>query len=69
MSKKRIIVTCPETDVAVITTIAYEEMVKQRKTPMLFSCPCGATHSLLFAGCHSGLRRQTPAPLDHHGVR
>jgi hypothetical protein len=57
MGKPRIIVTCPVTDVAVITTIDYDEMVRPRLTPILFNCPCGETHKLRYAGRHADLHR------------
>jgi hypothetical protein len=65
MGKMRIVVTCPETGIAVITSIAYEDMVKPRKGPMLFACPCGETHTLLFAGRASGQHRHPPVTLDN----
>ena len=68
MGKTRIVVTCPETGVVVITTIAYEDMVKPRKMPMLFACACGQTHTLRFAGRHSDLRHHAPALLDQRGA-
>lgn len=69
MGKKRIIVTCPVTDIAVITGIAYEDMIKPRRNPMLFACPCGEMHRLRFAGDHANLRRHRPVQPDKRGVR
>lgn len=68
MGKRRIIVTCPVTDVAVITNIAYEEIAKPRQNPLLFSCPCGETHKLEFAGRHADLKRHQ-IPHDRQGMR
>ena len=64
MSKPRIVVTCPNTGVVVVTTIAYAEMTKPRKTPMLFKCPCGETHKLAFAGRHGAPREPQRMQAD-----
>jgi hypothetical protein len=66
MAKQRIVVTCPETGVAVITNIAYEDVAQPRETPMLFACPCGAIHTLQFGG-HARRYRPTPPPCGQHG--
>jgi hypothetical protein len=66
--KKRIIVTCPVTDVAVITNLAYEDVAKPRQNPLLFACPCGETHKLQFAGRHADLHGHQP-PRDKQDVR
>jgi hypothetical protein len=68
MGKMRIVVTCPETGIAVITGIAYEDMVKPRESPMLFACPCGETHTLVFAARPASRHGPPPVPLDQHGV-
>jgi hypothetical protein len=60
MSKPRIIITCPETGIAVISKISYDDMVAPDSKPMLFKCPCGETHRLMFAGKHN-LRREPRA--------
>ena len=64
MGKPHIIVTCPVTGVAVITDIAYADMVEPGRAPKFFRCPCGETHKLRFAGKHADLRalmaRETP---------
>lgn len=65
MGKPRIIVTCPQTGVAVITNIAYEDIAGPNKKRMFFACACGETHKLLFAGRH-GDRRNAPPPRDNH---
>ncbi|MCF8477075.1 MAG: hypothetical protein K9G60_08595 [Pseudolabrys sp.] len=59
MGKPRIIVTCPETGIAAITTIAYEDMIDEPKKPRLFSCPCGEMHEITYAGRHGGPARKT----------
>ena len=64
MGKTRIVVTCPQTGVVVITGIAYEDMVTPGKSPKYFACPCGETHTLTFAGRHS--RRREQKPIDSH---
>ncbi|RDV02273.1 hypothetical protein [Undibacter mobilis] len=58
MGRPRIIITCPETGIAVISRIAYEDMINPLKAPMDFKCPCGETHRLKFAGLQ---RRREPA--------
>lgn len=68
MGKRRIIVTCPVTDIAVITNLAYEDVAKPRQNPLLFACPCGETHKLEFAGRHADLWRHQP-PRDQRGAR
>jgi hypothetical protein len=68
MGKKRIIVTCPTTDIAVITDISYEEVARPRRNPLLFTCPCGEMHRLRFAGMHGDMPRHA-APPDRQGVR
>ncbi len=68
MGKTRIIVTCPVTDIAVITNIAYEEIAKPRRNPLLFACPCGETHQLQFAGRHRDVWGHPPAPRDRQGA-
>jgi hypothetical protein len=70
MGKPRIIVTCPQTGVAVITNIAYEDVTGPNKKRMFFACACGETHKLLFAGRH-GERRDPSflpptSPRDTH---
>lgn len=62
MSRPRIIITCPETGIAVISRIAYEDMINPLKAPMDFRCPCGDTHKLVFAGMHG--QRKPAAPLS-----
>jgi hypothetical protein len=64
MGKLRIVVTCPQTGVVVITNFAYEDMVTPRKRPKYFACPCGETHTLIFAGQRPGKRE--PEPVDNH---
>lgn len=64
--KTRIVVTCPQTGVVIITRLTYDEMVKPRATPLLFACACGETHKLALAGKirrrhHTGL-----TPRDKH---
>lgn len=68
MGKQRIIVTCPVTDIAVITKLTYDDVAKPRQSPLLFSCPCGETHKLEFAGRHANLRRHY-VPHDQQGAR
>ncbi|MBI1203536.1 MAG: hypothetical protein GC182_13600 [Rhodopseudomonas sp.] len=48
--KTRIVVTCPQTGVVVITRLTYDEMISPREQPRLFACACGETHKLAFAG-------------------
>jgi hypothetical protein len=62
----RIIVTCPETGVLVITRMTYADMAEPDKRPRYFTCPCGETHKLAFAGKHSA--PQEPPPADYHRV-
>ncbi|MFN3656534.1 MAG: hypothetical protein ACK4UO_04670 [Pseudolabrys sp.] len=57
MGKPRIIVTCPVTQIAVVTTFAYADMVESQKAPKFFRCPCGETHKLRYIGRHANLRR------------
>lgn len=65
MGRPRIIITCPDTGIAVISRIAYEDMINPLKAPMSFKCPCGETHKLQFAGVQSRHKPPTrPAPLD-----
>jgi hypothetical protein len=63
--KTRIVVTCPETGVVVITRLTCEQMIKPRIRPMLFACACGDVHKLLFAGRYPG-RREPTLPVDRH---
>jgi hypothetical protein len=70
MGKKRIVVTCPVTKIAVITRLTYEEVAEPRQNPRLFACPCGETHQLRFAGLH--LYQSPPhhaPPGNQRGVR
>lgn len=64
MGKPRIIVTCPATGIAVVTVIAYDDMIEPGRAPKFFQCPCGETHKLRFAGRHAALAeliaRETP---------
>ncbi len=57
--KTRIVVTCPQTGVVVITRLTCEQMLRPRTRPMLFACVCGAVHKLSFGGRYPG-RRTTP---------
>ncbi|MFA6266674.1 MAG: hypothetical protein WC670_13305 [Pseudolabrys sp.] len=59
----RIIITCPETGIAVISRIAYEDMINPLRAPLSFKCPCGETHKLQFDGA-PGRSANRPAPLD-----
>jgi hypothetical protein len=65
--KPRIVVTCPQTGVVVVTRIAYEDMVTPGKSPKYFTCPCGETHKLIFAGRHSGKREPKPINRQRTG--
>lgn len=60
MGKPRIVVTCPQTGVTVLSNIAYEAMTGPQSKTVLFSCACGETHRLVYAGRH-GDRRKAPA--------
>jgi hypothetical protein len=64
MGKTRIVVTCPQTGVVVITNFAYEDMITPGKSPKYFACPCGETHTLTFARQRSGQRESEP--IDNH---
>ncbi len=64
MSKPRIIVTCPVTGIVVITRIDYEDMIGPRDDAMLFSCPCGETHKLEYAGRHADPFKRRQSPRD-----
>ena len=65
MGRPRIIITCPETGIAVISRIAYEDMINPLKAPMDFKCPCGETHKLQFTGIHGKHRAPSrPAPFE-----
>ncbi|AXK83455.1 hypothetical protein DW352_24770 [Pseudolabrys taiwanensis] len=66
MKKQRIIVTCPITNIAVITSLSFDDVAAPRQQPILFSCPCGETHKLQFAGRHADLNR--PRPGDRQGA-
>jgi hypothetical protein len=70
MGKTRIIVTCPVTDIVVITGLTYDEVVKPRRDPLLFACPCGETHQLRFGGVHGHRPPPHQAPTgSRQGVR
>ena len=71
MKKQRIIVTCPVTDIAVITNLSFEDVSKPRQNPLLFPCPCGETHKLEFVGRHADLKHPRPPqlPQDQKGAR
>jgi len=66
MKKQRIIVTCPVTDIAVITSLSFDDIATPRPEPMLFPCPCGETHKLEFAGRHADLKGARPS--DRQGA-
>jgi hypothetical protein len=61
MAKPRIIVTCPQTGVIVISNFAYEDVTGPNNKTVLFACACGETHRLLYAGKHGDLRNE-PEP-------
>ena len=64
MAKPRIIVTCPQTGVTVISNIAYDDLAGPRKKTVFFACACGETHKLVFAGRHGDMRKSPPEELD-----
>ena len=55
MAKPRIVVTCPQTGVIVISNIAYDDIAGPGKKSIFFACACGETHKLAFAGPHGSL--------------
>lgn len=61
MTKPRIVVTCPQTGVTVISNFAYEDVAGPNTKTLLFACACGETHRLLYAGKH-GDRCNVPPP-------
>src|SRR3569833_3149094 len=51
--KPRIVITCPDTGITVISRIAYEDMINPLRAPMQVKCPCGETHELKIVGPRS----------------
>ncbi|MBS0247017.1 MAG: hypothetical protein JSR61_10380 [Proteobacteria bacterium] len=66
--KPRIVITCPETGIAVISRIAYEDMINPLRAPLQFACPCGETHELKFVGPRNGPGGH-PGPSDTPPMR
>ena len=62
MGKPRIVVTCPQTGVTVITNIAYEAIAGPQSKTVLFACACGETHKLVYAGKHGDRRAASALP-------
>ena len=60
MTKPRIIITCPQTGVTVISNFAYADVAGPNNKTVLFACSCGETHRLIYAGKH-GERCNVPA--------
>jgi hypothetical protein len=63
MAKPRIVVTCPQTGITVISNIAYDDIAGPGKKSIFFACPCGETHKLAFAGRHSDPDRPPPVSI------
>ncbi len=66
MRKPRVVVTCPQTGVTVITRIDYDDIAGPAQKRLYFSCPCGETHKLIFAGRHADLGKSPPPSLDNN---
>lgn len=66
--KPRIVITCPDTGITVISRIAYEDMINPLRAPLQFKCPCGETHELKFVGPRSG-PGGSPGPFDAPTMR
>ena len=62
--KPRIVITCPDTGITVISRIAYEDMINPLRAPLQFKCPCGETHDLKFVGARSGPGGGHRGPID-----
>lgn len=67
--KPRIVITCPDTGITVISRIAYEDMINPLRAPLQFKCPCGETHELKFVGPRSGPGGSHPGPFDAPTMR
>jgi hypothetical protein len=68
MGKPRIVVTCPQTGVTVISNFAFEDVAGPNNKTVLFACACGQTHRLIYAGKH-GDRRNVPPPQQQDTPR
>ena len=66
--KPRIVITCPDTGITVISRIAYEDMINPLRAPLQFKCPCGETHELKFVGPRSPGGRHN-GPIDTPPIR
>jgi hypothetical protein len=66
MAKPRIVVTCPQTGVTVISNIAYDDIAGPAKKTVFFACPCGETHKLIFAGRHGDLGKSPVSTIDNN---
>lgn len=64
MAKPRIVVTCPQTGVTVISNIAYDDIAGPEKNIVFFACACGETHKLAFAGRHRDASKSPSSPAD-----
>ena len=64
MAKPRIVVTCPQTGVTVISNIAYDDIAGPEKKSIFFRCACGETHKLAFAGRHGDLGKSPVSTID-----
>jgi hypothetical protein len=64
MGKPRIVITCPQTGVTVISNFAYEDIAGPNHKTVLFACACGETHRLVYAGPHRDMRNAPPPKQD-----
>jgi hypothetical protein len=64
MAKPRIVVTCPQTGVTVISNIAYDDVAGPGKKSVFFACACGETHKVVFAGRYGDLGKSPPPMVD-----
>ena len=61
MGKPRIVITCPQTGVTVISNFAYEDIAGPNHKTVLFACAWGETHRLADAGLHRDMRNAPPS--------
>jgi hypothetical protein len=66
MAKPRIVVTCPQTGVTVISNIAYADIAGPGKKSVFFACACGETHKVVFAGRYGDLGKSSASMVDDH---
>ena len=43
---KRLIIDCPESNLAVMSNVTLADVLARREVPLRFACPCGKTHEI-----------------------